>query len=182
MASKAEDLNKKYEIDIESFNIPKNVFEYTPMYIEEEYGVTPKELIDLKALVGDTSDNIPGVKGIGEKSAIPLIKEYGTIENLYDTIRDLDKKEEKAIKEFWKSSLGIAKSPLNYLLKVGENSEDILGERAAIISKTLGEIRLDAPIKYTLEDLNYSFEENMGNIKDVFQEYEFKSLLKTYFK
>ena len=50
------------------------------------YGIEPKRMVDLKALMGDASDNIPGVKGIGEKTAISLLKEYGTLENLYNNI------------------------------------------------------------------------------------------------
>lgn len=182
VTGKADDLNEKYGIDTKEFNIPNNVFEYTPLYIEEEYGITPNELIDLKALVGDTSDNIPGVKGIGDKSAIPLIKEYGTIENLYDNIRDLSKDEEKELKIFFKNSLGIAKSPINYLLKKGTEEGEILGEEAAILSKKLGTIRLDAPIEHRLEDMEYSFENKKGELKKVFEEYEFKSLIKNYLK
>ncbi len=56
---------------------------------KEEYGVDPINMIDLKALMGDSSDNIPGVKGIGEKGAIKLLKEYQTIENLYEHIDEI---------------------------------------------------------------------------------------------
>ena len=182
VTSKADELNEKYGINSEEFNIPKNVFEYTPLYIKEEYGgLTPSQLVDLKALVGDTSDNIPGVKGVGEKAAIPLIREYGTIENLYENIRELDKNEEKNLKTFWKEHLKIARSPLSYLLKEGTDGE-ILGEEAAILSKKLGQIRLDAPIEHTLEDLEYSFDENKKAIKAKLEEYEFKSIIKTYLK
>lgn len=59
----------------------------------EKYGVTPSEFVDLKALMGDTSDNIPGVKGIGEKTAVKLISEFKTIENLYNKIETADLKE-----------------------------------------------------------------------------------------
>lgn len=182
VTGRADDLNEKYGIDTKEFNLPKNVFEYTPLYIEEEYGLTPNELVDLKALVGDTSDNIPGVKGVGDKSAIPLIKEYGTIENLYDNIRNLDKAEEKELKAFWKNSLGIAKSPLNYLIKKASEEGEIVGEDSAVLSKRLGAIRLDTPIEHSLDDLEYSFDENEKIMKKVFEEYEFKTLLKNYFK
>lgn len=55
-------------------------------YIDDTYGVSPKQMIDIKGLMGDNSDNIPGVKGVGEKTALKLIKEYGNIENLYEHI------------------------------------------------------------------------------------------------
>ena len=63
---------------------------YTPDRFMEDYGFEPIKLIDLKALMGDSSDNISGVAGIGEKTASTLIKEYGTIENLYEKYEDSD--------------------------------------------------------------------------------------------
>lgn len=63
---------------------------YTPGKFFEDYGFEPINLIDLKALMGDSSDNIPGVPGIGEKTASALIKSYGTIENLYEELSDAD--------------------------------------------------------------------------------------------
>ena len=55
-------------------------------YIRNEYSLTPKKMIDLKALMGDSSDNIPGVKGIGEKTALSLLAEYGSLDGVYDNI------------------------------------------------------------------------------------------------
>lgn len=66
----------------------KGEIHYTPAQFTEDYGFEPIKLIDLKALMGDSSDNIPGVAGIGEKTASNLIKEYGTIENLYEKYQD----------------------------------------------------------------------------------------------
>lgn len=57
---------------------------YDEAKVEERYGLKPSQLPDYKALVGDTSDNIPGIKGIGPKGALPLVKEFGTIENIYE--------------------------------------------------------------------------------------------------
>ena len=62
---------------------------YTPEKIREAYGVEPKQMIEVKALMGDSSDNIPGVKGIGEKTALDLIQKYSTISNIYDNIDKL---------------------------------------------------------------------------------------------
>lgn len=59
----------------------------TPAYIKETYGITPEQLIDVKALMGDSSDNIPGVAGIGEKGALKLIGEYGTLDHLYEDLK-----------------------------------------------------------------------------------------------
>lgn len=66
----------------------KETIYYTPERFTEDYGFEPIRLIDLKALMGDSSDNIPGVAGIGEKTASALIKEYGTVENLYENYED----------------------------------------------------------------------------------------------
>jgi len=65
----------------------ENIY-YTPDRFMEDYGFEPIKLIDLKALMGDSSDNIPGVAGIGEKTATTLIKEYGSVENLYENYED----------------------------------------------------------------------------------------------
>ncbi|MBR3920740.1 MAG: DNA polymerase I, partial [Oscillospiraceae bacterium] len=70
----------------------KETIVFTPDKFNEVYGFSPLQLIDLKALMGDSSDNIAGVKGIGEKSATEIIKKYGTIENLYDNIETADLK------------------------------------------------------------------------------------------
>ena len=62
------------------------VDDYTEEKIEEEYGLKPKALIEVKGLMGDTSDNIPGVPGVGEKTAIKLVKDFGTVEKLYEKV------------------------------------------------------------------------------------------------
>lgn len=66
---------------------------YDENKIKEVYGITPLQLVDVKALQGDSSDNIPGVKGIGEKTALELIKKFGTIENIYENLESLNLKE-----------------------------------------------------------------------------------------
>lgn len=63
---------------------------YTPEKVKEDFGITPKQVIDLKALMGDSSDNIPGVKGIGEKTALGLIQKYNSIEEIYDNIDSIE--------------------------------------------------------------------------------------------
>ena len=66
---------------------------YTPEVFREEYGFDPPQMVDLKALMGDSSDNIPGVPGIGEKTALELVRKYGTVENIYADLSALDVKE-----------------------------------------------------------------------------------------
>ncbi len=99
---------------------------YTPAVVMEEYGVEPRKLIEIKAIQGDTSDNIPGVAGIGPKGATELIQKYGSVENIYENLDALD------IKAGMKAKL--------------EKSKD-----NCLLSRMLGEIRLDAPIDTELE-------------------------------
>lgn len=70
----------------------KNEIVYTVENFKEDYEISSKQWVDVKALLGDPSDNIPGCPGVGEKSALPLIKEYESIERLYEEIETLDKK------------------------------------------------------------------------------------------
>ena len=66
---------------------------YTPAVFREEYGFEPPQMVDLKALMGDSSDNIPGVPGVGEKTALELVRKYGTVEKIYADLSALDIKE-----------------------------------------------------------------------------------------
>lgn len=101
---------------------------YTPARIMEEYGVTPIQMIDIKALQGDSSDCIPGVAGVGQKTAGDLIQKFGTIQNIYDNIDTLE------IKENLKNKL-------------------INDKEKAFLSYTLGTIINSVPIECTLNDL-----------------------------
>lgn len=65
---------------------------YTPEYVFEKYGLTPAQIVDLKGLMGDASDNIPGVPGVGEKTALKLLKEYGTIEHVLASLEHISGK------------------------------------------------------------------------------------------
>ena len=101
---------------------------YTPARIMEEYGVTPVQMIDIKALQGDASDCIPGVAGVGQKTAGDLIQKFGTIKNIYDNIDTLE------IKENLKNKL-------------------INDKEKAFLSYTLGTIINNVPIECELDDL-----------------------------
>lgn len=94
---------------------------YDNYKINEEYGLTPEKLIEVKALMGDASDNIPGVKGIGEKTALKLIIQFGSLEKIYEYIENSDGKE-------------IAKATLNKLIQDKE---------MAYVSKDLGRIDIE---------------------------------------
>lgn len=118
--------------------------------IEEDYGIEPLEFIELKALMGDSSDNIPGIYGIGEKTGLKLIREFHTLENLYDNIEDVSGK------------------------KLKEKLVD--GKMAAFMSKKLGTIVRDVPIEESLDDLkklDYDYEK----LSELYREFEFNSML-----
>lgn len=127
-----------------------DIEKYTPAHIEEKYGLTPLQIIDMKGLMGDTSDNIPGVPGIGEKTAIKLLKEYGSVETLYEQIADM---KQSKMKE-----------------KLIDNEEQ------AKLSKKLATIFTEAPIEISLDDLNYPGP-NEEELLNVWQELSFKSLI-----
>lgn len=118
--------------------------------IIEEYEIEPKQLIDLKGLMGDKSDNIPGVPGIGEKTGLKLIKQYGDIENVYQNIDNVSGK------------------------KLKENL--IENESIAYMSRKLGEIITNVPLDYEIEDLKVE-EPNWEELKSSYENLEFKSLM-----
>ena len=65
---------------------------YTPQSVQEKYGLAPKQLIDLKSLIGDKSDNVPGVKGVGEKGATDLLQRYGSVDAVYEHLDEITAK------------------------------------------------------------------------------------------
>lgn len=86
---KADKLFDAYQVDKKRTNLPDKVFVFTESFIEGEYGLSSGNMvIDCKALAGDSSDNIPGVKGISDKSSIPLLNEYKTVEALYEALEE----------------------------------------------------------------------------------------------
>ena len=99
---------------------------YTPEKIMEDYGVTPKQLIDIKAIQGDTSDCIPGVAGIGPKGAGDLIQRFNNLDYIYENIETID-------------------------IKEGVRNKLIAGKENAFLSRMLGEISLNAPIDTDLD-------------------------------
>ncbi len=131
---------------------------YNEEKVKERFGFLPIYLPDYKGLRGDPSDNIIGIKGIGEKTASILISKYGTIEKMYETI----KKNPENFKD-----LGVSERVLN-LLKEGEDE--------AIFSKTLATIRRDAPIDFELPKNIWKEEVIVESVSDFFKEMEFKSL------
>ena len=124
--------------------------EYTVDKIKEEYGITPKQLIDVKGLMGDKSDNIPGVDGIGEKRALDFIRKYGSIENLYDNLDDISGKKTK------------------------ENLEN--NEAVAYMSKKIGTIVTHAPVEFEYDDLALG-EPDIAGLREKFSKLNFNKFL-----
>lgn len=125
------------------------VEEYNFDSVMEKYEMTPTQFIDLKGLMGDKSDNIPGVPGVGEKTGIKLIKEFSSIENLVENVDQLKGSVKK---------------------KIEENKE------LAIMSKRLATIIRDVPIEINLDDLEFG-DYNKSDVLDIFRYFGFNSLL-----
>ena len=130
--------------------------EYDRKKVIEEYGLEPKALIEVKGLQGDSSDNIPGVPGIGPKTAISLIQKYGTIQNLYKSIEE-------------------GTDDLK-----GKNKESIIENKdMAYLSRTLGEINVNVPLQDSLEDLKTE-EWDRNKVLELFQEWNFKRYIERF--
>ena len=124
--------------------------------IVETYGIEPKQLIEVKGLQGDASDNIPGVPGVGEKTALSLIQRFGSIENLYNKIEN----NEDGLK--------------------GKQREKIVANKdLAILSKTLGTINLDVPIEDTLEQFKVE-EWDKEKVLKIFKELNFNRYIERF--
>ena len=109
---------------------------YDKQLLMDEYGLTPEQFVDMKGLMGDSSDNIPGVKGIGQKTAIKLLKEYGSLENVLDNIGNLSGK------------------------KLKENLT--IYRHHALLSKDLATIRRDVPLEFNLPNQPYDYPSSSG--------------------
>nr|WP_248285752.1 DNA polymerase I [Staphylococcus lugdunensis] len=129
-----------------------DVDHYTPEFIAEKYnGLLPKQIIDMKGLMGDTSDNIPGVAGVGEKTAIKLLNQFHSVEGVYNHLDEVSGK------------------------KLKENLENSKAD--AFMSKDLATINCDSPIKVNLKDtIMGDLNDNKDKI-ELFQKLEFKQLL-----
>ncbi|EYE89212.1 DNA polymerase I [Fervidicella metallireducens AeB] len=122
---------------------------YDIQQIKDKYGLTPEGIIDLKGLMGDASDNIPGVPGVGEKTAIKLLLEYKTLENVFE---NLDKVSGKKLKE-----------------NLEKHRDD------AFLSKKLATIDRNVPIDFKLDDIKVE-DYDAAMVKELFKLMEFKSL------
>ena len=121
---------------------------YDEKAVEERYGLKPNQLIDLKGFLGDQSDNIPGVNGVGPKTATPLIKEFGSVEGVYDNLMIIPEKIVKKIKDH---------------------------QEIALMSKKLATIKRDVPLEVSLEDLRAKPLDKKA-LSEYFEKLGFKSL------
>ncbi|MCD9066426.1 DNA polymerase I [Staphylococcus pasteuri] len=129
-----------------------DVDHYTPEFIAEKYnGLTPNQIIDMKGLMGDTSDNIPGVAGVGEKTAIKLLNQFNTVEGVYDHLDDVSGK------------------------KLKEKLEN--SKKDALMSKDLATINIESPIEVKLADTKMDSEVDESDKIELFKKLEFKQLL-----
>ncbi|HSX41055.1 MAG TPA: DNA polymerase I [Candidatus Saccharimonadales bacterium] len=117
--------------------------------LRERYGVTPRQFVDVKALMGDSSDNIPGVEGVGEKTATSLVQQYGSLEGIYESVDEIPG-------------------------KLGERLRD--NKDIAYLSHKLSEIACDAPVELDLKGATVGKFDRQA-IHDLFRKLEFKTLL-----
>ena len=128
----------------------KDYIRYNPKSFKEDWGIDPIRIIDYKALAGDASDNIPGVKGIGDKTALTLLKEYESIENLYEHIDEVK----------------------------GKVQEKLINDKeSAFISKEIATIYRDVPLDIDLEDCIYNGADYVS-LNKIYEELEFYSFIK----
>ena len=137
-----------HDIDIKLLK-QKEYIRYNEKTFIEEYGIKPINIIDLKALMGDSSDNIPGVKGIGEKTALKLLQEYKTLDGIYENIDKI----------------------------TGKTKEKLLADKEnAYMSYEIATIYKKVPLDFKIEDLKYLGKTDKLN--DIYEELEFFSFLK----
>ena len=167
---KANEYFAKYDFKKDSLNIPDKTIYMDLDHVSKEYGVEPGSIASLKGLQGDSSDNIKGVPGIGEKTAVALIAHYKSVDALYEAVNAAT--DPKALAAEWKENLGISRNPIGFLTK--ESDEEIVGEKAARLSEKLATIKCDIPIEESLEDLKTNL--NPVEIMKVFSELEINTL------
>lgn len=139
--------NVKVDVTVKGVS---EIEEYTPEHIFEKYGLEPLQIIDMKGLAGDASDNIPGVTKIGEKTAIKLLKEYQTVEGVYENVDSFKKSKMK---------------------------ENLINEKEiALLSKKLATIDTDAPVEIEVESLGYEGK-NLEKLIPFYKEMDFKTFL-----
>ncbi len=123
-----------------------DVFDENALF--EKYGLKPSGIIDLKALMGDASDNIPGITGVGEKTALSLLSKYGNLDGVFAHVEEITGKLKEKIET---------------------------GKESAYMSKALATIKTDCEIDFDIEDCKYNFPFSQ-TVRDFFEEWDFRSL------
>ena len=126
-----------------------NIEEYHPQSFEQKYGIKAEQFLDLKSLKGDSSDNIPGVPGIGEKTAIELLQKYKTLDGVYKNLQDIKESLRKKLAD---------------------------GKDLAYLSKKISAIWTDAPMKLNLKEMDGRHVDTQ-QLRDLLQQLEFRSLV-----
>ena len=134
-------INRKGMTDFDLYDLDK---------MQERYGLTPAQFVDLKALMGDKSDNIPGIMGVGEKKGIALLEQYGSLEGVIEHADEIPG-------------------------KLGENVRN--GIESAELSKWLATINTEAPIEFTWDDLKFT-EPDMDALIEIYTELEFNAFIR----
>ena len=126
-----------------------DIWEANEITLKEKYGIAPYQVIEMKSIMGDTSDNIPGVKGIGEKTAKKLLDEYTTLDGIYAHLDEIKGK-----------------------------THDLLSEQKdmAYVSRTLATIKTDVELDYNIDDCTYDFPFN-STVLDIMKRYEFNTIV-----
>lgn len=127
---------------------------YTPELLKETMGVNPNQITDLKGLMGDASDNLPGIPGVGEKTAVKLLTQYGTMENVLEHKDEIKGKLGERIREHFES---------------------------AVLCKEIATIKIDVDINFTLDEIRYNGV-NEDEMLKFYKELELHSLIKRYTK
>lgn len=140
----------KVKVDITVKGVSE-IESYTPAHVAEKYdGLTPNQIIDMKGLAGDTSDNYPGVTKVGEKTAIKLLKQFGSVEGVYENIDELKKSKMK---------------------------ENLINDKEqAFLSKELATIAVDAPVEISIDELAYHGKD-LDKLIPFYKEMDFKGFL-----
>lgn len=160
----------------DALQIRDNVYDYREEVVVGEIGCTPRQITAWKAISGDASDNIPGVKGVGDKTIIPLLKEYGTLLAIYKEIQDAIRAgKDELLLRWWQYKYGIRPSSVNKLWE---------GRYDASLFQRLTTIKTDIPVTATLEDYSVS-KINMRSLLERLQElglYELSESLRARFR
>jgi len=127
-----------------------NIEEFNIDYFENKYGIKVEQFLDLKALKGDSSDNLPGVPGVGEKTAVGLLQKYETLDGIYEHLNEIKPTVSKKLKD---------------------------GKELAYMSKKVGRIWVDAPIKLDWEKADIK-DVNLGKVEEILKRLEFGSLIR----